>query len=87
VRAELSFDGAARLVDFVSDDRLRASADGRSFTRTRWSTPAGSYRAFGVRRVSSRASARWHAAEGMFAYAEFELLDIAYNVASSNGRE
>jgi hypothetical protein len=40
-----------------------------------------------TRMVSSRASARWHAAAGMFAYAEFELLDIAYNVASSNGRE
>jgi len=82
VRAELRFDDAGELVDFTSDDRLRAAPDGRSFTRTRWSTPAGSYREFGGRRVTSQASALWHAPTGTFAYAELALQDITYNVVS-----
>jgi hypothetical protein len=80
VRAELSFDDAGELVGFWSDDRLRSSPDGTSFTRMRWSTPTGDYRAFGARRVGVRGEARWAAPEGEFAYVRFELIDIAYNV-------
>jgi hypothetical protein len=40
VTAELEFNDRHELVDFISDDRLRASQDGKSFTRTRWNTPA-----------------------------------------------
>ncbi len=83
-RALLSFDASGNLVDFVSDDRLRSSSDGRTFTRQRWSTPVGSYRTFGARRVAAKGEGRWHAPapEGEFAYLEFELVDIAYNVRS-----
>jgi hypothetical protein len=35
VTAELTFNEAGDVVDFVSDDRLRASADGKSFTAQR----------------------------------------------------
>lgn len=80
VRAELHFDELGQLVDFISDDRLRAAPDGRSFTRQRWSTPLENYRSFGARRVGTHGTARWHAPEGTFVYADFELLDIAYNI-------
>lgn len=81
-RALLSFDASGSLVDFVSDDRLRASADGKTFTRQRWSTPVGSYRTFGGWRVAAKGDGRWHAPapEGQFAYLEYELVDITYNV-------
>lgn len=81
-RALLSFDGAGNLMDFVSDDRLAASPDGKTFTRKRWSTPVSSYRTFGRSRVAAKGEARWHAPapDGEFAYLEFELADIRYNV-------
>ncbi len=39
VSAVLTFDAEHDLVDFVSDDRARASADGKTFAPQRWSTP------------------------------------------------
>jgi hypothetical protein len=80
VAAELRFNDAGELVDFISDDRLRASADGKTFVRQRWSTPLAEYRSFGGRRVSTQGRAEWHAPEGKFAYAELELLAIEYNL-------
>jgi uncharacterized membrane protein YphA (DoxX/SURF4 family) len=79
VRADLIVNDAGELVDFVSDDRLAASADGTTFTRRRWSTPLGEYRAFGNRRVATRGEGRWHPAEGTFAYLELELADYEVN--------
>jgi hypothetical protein len=82
VTAELVFNDNGDLIDFVSDDRLRASQDGHSFTPQRWSTPVHDYRTFGSRRVSAEGEARWHApdAEGEFAYLELSLDEITYNV-------
>jgi len=79
VSADLVFDRDGDLIDFVSDDRLRSSADGREFSAQRWSTPVGSYREFRSRRISSHGEARWHSPdpEGTFTYLEFELDDIA----------
>ncbi|MGZ4613425.1 MAG: DUF6544 family protein [Kineosporiaceae bacterium] len=81
VAAELVFDQDGDLVDFVSDDRLRASADGRSFTRQRWSTPVGGYRRFGPWRIAARSAAQWHAPhpEGTFAYIELTIDDVRYD--------
>jgi hypothetical protein len=78
VTAELVVDDDGDLVDFVSDDRSRASADGRTFTSQRWSTPLHDRRRFGVRRLPSRGEAVWHAPapEGTFAYLEFELVEL-----------
>jgi hypothetical protein len=86
-RALLSFNGAGELIDFVSDDRLRASPDGTRFTPQRWSTPISEYRAFGRRRVGTRGEARWHAPapEGEFAYGIFDLIAIEYNVREREG--
>jgi hypothetical protein len=80
VRATLHFNDTGELVDFVSDDRSRASPDGRTFTAERWSTPLGDYRTFGARRLSTRGKALTHARDGTFAYGEFELQSIDYNV-------
>ena len=80
VSAELSFNSSGQLIDFVSDERYRASSDGAHMTRLRWSTPIASYRAFGPLRLWSGAEARWHTAEGSFAYAELELDEVQYNV-------
>jgi uncharacterized membrane protein YphA (DoxX/SURF4 family) len=81
VRAILRFNDAGELVDFVSDDRLIASPDGREFTRQRWSTPVVEYRDYGPRRAASRGEGRWHPAEGSFVYIELELLSIRINGA------
>ncbi len=43
VTAELIFNDAHELVDFISDDRLAASENGKSFTPKRWSTPLSGY--------------------------------------------
>ena len=64
VTAELAFDDNHELVDFTSDDRLRASPDGKTFTPQRWSTPINDYRSFGSRRVGTTGEARWHARPG-----------------------
>jgi hypothetical protein len=89
VRAVLTFDdtgdlGGADLIDFVSDDRLRSSSDGRTFTRQRWSTPLGGYRRVDGRRVASVGRGRWHPVDGAaFDYLEFHIDAIAYIETSS----
>jgi hypothetical protein len=75
VQAELLFNDDNELVDFVSDDRAQASADGRSFNRRRWSTPIGGYRDFAGRRIGAVGAARWQdvGSGGGFTYLEFHL--------------
>ena len=82
VSAVLMFDLDGDLVDFVSDDRLRASPDGTRFTRQRWSTPVGGYTTSGARRLSTVGEARWHSPhpEGEFTYLQCRLDAITYNV-------
>lgn len=83
VRADLFFDDAGELVDFVSDDRLRASPDGRSFTRQRWSTPVRGYRILGNWWLAAGAESLWHAPapEGEFAYGEIAIDKVSYNLS------
>lgn len=81
IRAEVRFNAAGELVDFVSDDRAAGSADGRTFTRLRWSTPLREYAQVGPARVATRGDAVWHPVGGAWAYGEFQLLSLAYNVA------
>ena len=85
VSAELVFNDEHELVNFVSDDRTRASADGRHFTQQRWSTPLSAYRAIDAHRVATHGEARWHAPdpEGEFSYLEFNVDEIAYNTATA----
>lgn len=89
VTAELVFNEHDELVDFVSDDRLAASSDGKSFTRMRWSTPLHTYGSFDGRKVAVAGDARWHplGREPAFTYLELELDDIAYNVRPQRAGE
>ena len=80
VSADLFFNSNGELIDFVSDDRYRASSDGTRLTKQRWSTPVKPYRAFGPLRLGSGGEGRWHTADGSFAYIELELDDVEYNV-------
>jgi hypothetical protein len=79
VSATLAFDGTGALVDFWSDDRYR-TVDGKTYEKARWSTPVTMYRDIGGRKVPAQAEARWTLAGTEFAYARFDLVDIAYNV-------
>ena len=85
VTAALAFNPQHELVDFVSDDRLRASQDGKTFTPERWSTPVRDYATLDTRRVATFGEGRWHAPdpEAEFTYLEFHLDEITYN--TSNG--
>jgi hypothetical protein len=81
IEAVLSFNAVGELVDFVSDDRLAGSADGKSFTAMRWSTPLGGYRTFGAHTVSASGAGRWHPGGGdPYDYIQLSLTDIGYNL-------
>lgn len=85
VSAELLFDEAGDLVDFVSFDRYE-SADGKTYRSFRWSTPLSDYRDFGGRRVAARGDAIWSYPEGEFVYGRFEIESIDYNVGGARAR-
>ena len=82
VSAVLTFSSDHRLVDFVSQDRSRVSADGKSFTPMPWSTPLSGHQSVRGRMMPLSGEARWDAPapEGSFTYVELEMDDIAYNV-------
>ncbi|WP_162598580.1 DUF6544 family protein [Nocardioides gilvus] len=80
VSAELTFDAAGDLVDFVSEDRLRASEDGKSFLRQTWATPLSGYRNSDGRRLLTTGEGRWQDPEGWFTYIELEFDEIRYNI-------
>ena len=81
VSAVLTFNDEHDLVDFVSEDRTRASADAKSFTRRRWSTPLSGHRDTAGHRVLTAGEGVWAAfgSEETFTYLEFYLDDIVYN--------
>lgn len=85
VSAVLTFNAQHDLIDFVSHDRFRASADGKSFTKQDWSTPLTAHRVTGGYRLPMVGEGRWSAPapEGVFTYLEFHLDDIHYNVESA----
>jgi hypothetical protein len=80
IAATLVFGEDGLLRNFVSDDRSRASPDGKTFTRLRFSTPVRDYRPYGPARLAAHGEARWHLPEGEFTYGEFDLVDVAFNV-------
>lgn len=80
VAATLLFDDEGRLVDFFSDDRPSLDSNGTTFTRNRWSTPLSGYRAFGPYRLASRGEARYGTSQDGYAYGEFSMESIEYNV-------
>lgn len=80
ISAELVFDASGELIDFISDDRTAASADGKTFTVQRWRTPVRAYKSFGTRRASSFGEAHWIPPSGEFTYVEMELERVTYNL-------
>ena len=52
IHAELTFNDAGELADFVSEDRYQASPDGK-MKQLRWSTPLHGYRTYGSVRLPS----------------------------------
>jgi hypothetical protein len=98
ISATLSFGEDGLLTNFVSDDRSRASSDGRTFTKLRFSTPVHGYRDFGRfatgaempsncedrgLHLAAHADARWTLPDEEFTYAEFEILSVEYNVSTA----
>ena len=83
VSAELSFNAAGELIDFVADGRGAMSADGKSFVEMRWSTPLSDYRVFGVHRMAAHGEGVWHAPAGNYAYLEFDIDDVEFNVTAT----
>jgi hypothetical protein len=69
-------------MNFAADGRGAASADGKSFTKMRWSTPLSDYRQFGPHRLMERGEGIWHAPAGDYSYLRFVLDSIEYNVAA-----
>jgi hypothetical protein len=82
IRAELSFNEAGELTNFWSEDRYQTSPDGKTITKERWSTPLRAYRRFGPVRIASGGEARWHDANGDFAYIELTFDEVRYNCRS-----
>jgi hypothetical protein len=78
ISATLSFGDDGLITNFVSDDRLASSSDGKTFSRWRFSTPVQEYRQFGPFRLAARAEARWHPPAGEYVYGEFELLEAVF---------
>lgn len=82
VSAELVFNEAGELVNFISNDRGALQRDG-SLRLVRWSTPMRDYRAFEGRRVPTAGEAIWHYPEGDFVYGRMVLTHIRFNVSAS----
>ena len=80
VTADLVLDDHGDLVDFVSHDRSRASADGSSFTAQTWTTPVSGYAEVHGRRIATHGTARWDAPEpeGLFTYVELDVDDLVH---------
>ncbi|MGL5819384.1 MAG: DUF6544 family protein [Phycicoccus sp.] len=90
VEATLVFNAAHDLVDFVSDDRLRALDGGAGFVAQPWSTPLCAYALAEPhgRRVAMYGEGRWHAPppEGEFPYVEFAVDAVHYAPSESARR-
>jgi hypothetical protein len=81
IEATLVFNLTGELVDFFSDDRPVLEADGVTLTPSRWSTPLSRYQHFGPFWLAAHGEAHYrHPVSGEYAYGEFDLSDIAYNV-------
>lgn len=78
ITALLYFNEKGELTNFVSDDRY-LSADGKTYTKYKWSTSAKDYKDFDGRKIQTYGEGIWHMPEGDFTYAKFTLKEIEYN--------
>jgi hypothetical protein len=75
--AELRFNAAGELVDFITEDRYRTV--GKTNQQTRWSTPLRRYRQADGLRIPSEGDAIWHLPEGDFPYIQVTIGEIQYD--------
>jgi len=78
ISALLSFNEKGELTDFFSNDRYY-SEDGKTYTSYPWSTPVRDYRDFSGRMIPAYGEAIWHAPDGEYSYAKFNISEIEYN--------
>lgn len=79
VSAVVTFDGSGALVNFISDDRYR-TIDGKTYEQLRWSTPVSDWHEFDGCKLPAKGRAIWTLPGGEFAYGQFEILEVQYNV-------
>jgi hypothetical protein len=79
VSANLFFNEAGELINFVSDDRSALQDDG-TMKQVRWTTPVSEYKEFEGRKVPTVGKTIWHYPEGDFTYGVFNVRNIKYNV-------
>ena len=75
--AELRFNDAGEMVDFITDDRYRGV--GKGFEKGRWSTPLRRYREVSGIRIPSEGEAIWHLPEGDFPYIRASIGEVQYD--------
>lgn len=78
ITAQLIFNDAGQLVNFISQDRYARGEDG-SMQQLPWATPLQHYKTFGGRHVATYAETIYTYPDGEFVYAVFEMTDVAYN--------
>ena len=80
VSAELLFNEAGELINFVSYDRPALQDDG-TMKQVRWTTPVADYQELEGRMVPTFGKTIWHYPEGDFTYGVFRLRSVKYNVS------
>lgn len=80
ISADLLFDEAGMLTNFVSTDRYQSSPGGTGMRKLRWSTPMWGHRQYGPVRLPGAGEARWQEPEGEYAYIQLTIDDVQYNV-------
>ena len=75
--AELAFNDAGEMVNFITEDRYLSV--GKASQRARWSTPLRHYREANHLRIPSEGDAIWHLPEGEFPYIKVSIGDVFYD--------
>jgi hypothetical protein len=75
--AELHFNAAGEMVDFITEQRYRSV--GKAFKQDRWSTPFRLYREANGLRIPSEGEAVWHLPEGEFPYIQVKIGEVQYD--------
>ncbi len=78
VSATLVFNERDEMVDFWSDDRPDSSTG--TYRPMRWNTPIGGYREIDGRRLATTGAAIYGYPDGPFAYGEFTLRSLRYDL-------
>ncbi len=78
ISAWLHFNEEGELINFISEDRY--ATEGKKLIRLPWSTPLKEYKEFDNRKVAFYADAVYTYPDGDFAYGNFHVESIEYNV-------